>query len=49
MVFKPEEVSKNIKKTKVSEVFKPRPSQSLVCLRPPQVLARFSVKIVLKR
>ena len=36
------------KKKKVLEVFKARASQVLVVLRPPQVLARFSVKILLK-
>ena len=48
MLLKPEEVSKKTQKTKVLEVFKARASQFLVFLRPPQVLARFSMKTLLK-
>ena len=39
---------KNKKKNKVLEVFKARASQFLFFLRPPQVLARFSMKTLLK-
>ena len=48
MLLKPEEVSKKPKKNKVLEVFKARASQFLVFLRPPQVLAIFSLKTLLK-
>ena len=48
MLLKPEEVSKKTKKNKVLEVLGLGVSQFLVFLRPPQVLARFSMKTLLK-
>ena len=47
-MLKPEEISKKTKKTKVLEVLGLGVSQFLVFLRPPQVLARFSMKTLLK-
>ena len=47
MLLKPEEVSKKPKKTK-GKSSKPGPLNFCFFLRPPQVLARFSMKTLLK-
>ena len=48
MLLKPEEVSKKTKKSKVLEVLGLGVSQFLVFLRPPQVLAMFSLETLPK-